>query len=265
MNPWLHFVALPVLGAALSCASLTREEAQQAIEELQVASQAQALSSAAVEIGVDFSLGQGVERAAEEIRDFIASQMPCAESSLAGSQLTVRYGVRPGACIHRGQTYQGAHTITVSRGEGETIIVDHDWTNLENERIRLSGGATVTWSPTERTRHIVHDTQWLRLADGRTGEGRGDHIQSALASGLADGFAVEGEREWRGKSGQWNLTMAGVEMRWVDPVPQAGEYALVAPEGDELRVNFSRTASTRIRVSIEGPRRSFDFDIDTRN
>jgi hypothetical protein len=129
--------------------------------------------------------------------------------------------------------------------------------------VRVDGTATVTWSQEDLTRHIVHEAEWTRLRDGRTGEGSGDRLQRPLGSGWAIGFGVEGEREWRGPSGHWQLEMTGVEMRWIDPVPQAGRYSLDTPYGEGLSATFARTTATQIRVTIAGKRRSFDFDVET--
>jgi hypothetical protein len=57
--------------------------------------------------------------------------------------------------------------------------------------------------------------------------------------------------------------MIAVEMRWQDPVPQVGRYTLDTPYGETLSATFARTADTRIRVTIAGKRRAFDFDVNT--
>jgi hypothetical protein len=246
-----------------ACGALTRDEAREALDEIELSSQAQALTSGAVEISTDFTIGEGVESAGEELRDFIAAEIPCAEITLSPGQLSIEYGARPGSCSYRGQRYRGQHIINVSRNDADQVIVDHVWDDLENDNVRVDGTATVTWSRADQTRHIVHEAEWTRLRDGRSGEGSGDRLQRPLGSGWALGFGVEGEREWRGPSGRWQLEMAGVEMRWVDPVPQAGRYTLDTPFGESLSATFARSGDTSIRVTIAGKRRSFDFDVNT--
>jgi hypothetical protein len=151
----------------------------------------------------------------------------------------------------------------VSRNDADQVIVDHVWNDLESGGVRVDGTATVSWSRSDQTRHIVHEAEWTRLRDGRTGEGSGDRVQRPLGSGWALGFAVEGEREWRGPSGRWQLDMAGVEMRWVDSVPQAGRYILDTPYAESLSATFTRSSDTTVRVTIAGKRRAFDFDVNT--
>ncbi|HTV18588.1 MAG TPA: hypothetical protein VMG12_07960 [Polyangiaceae bacterium] len=256
-------VSLLCASLLCGCGALTREEARDALEEIEISSQAQALTSNSVELSTDFTIREGAQSAAEELRDFIAAELPCAEITLSPGQLGIEYGARPGDCSYRGQRYQGQHLINVSRNDADQVIVDHVWNALGNGRVRVDGTATVTWSRADQTRHVVHEAQWTRIIDGRTGEGSGDRLQRPLGSGFAEGFGVDGEREWRGQTGHWELVMSGVEMRWADPVPQAGRYTLDTPYDESLSATFTRTGDTRIRVTIAGKRRSFDFDVNT--
>jgi hypothetical protein len=256
--------SLVCLAALLcGCGALTRDEAREALDEIELSSQVQALTSGAVEIGTDFTIGEGVQSAGEELRDFIAAELPCAEIALSPGQLDIEYGAKPGGCSFRGQRYRGQHIINVSRNDADQVIVDHVWNDLANDSVRVDGTATVTFSRADQARHIVHEAEWTRVRDGRGGEGSGDRLQRPLGSGWALGFGVEGEREWRGPAGRWVLDMVGVEMRWQDPVPQVGRYAVDTPYGETLSATFARTSNTRIRVTIAGKRRAFDFDVNT--
>ena len=60
-----------------------------------------------------------MEQAAQELQDFIASQLPCAEITREQNTLVVAYGAHPGNCTYRGQTYSGTHAITVERITGK--------------------------------------------------------------------------------------------------------------------------------------------------
>ena len=54
-----------------------------------------------------------------------------------------------------------------------------------------------------------------------------------------------------------------VEMRWADPVPQAGSYTLETPAGKTLSLGFSRVDADTISVTVTGPRgRSFSFNVN---
>ncbi len=254
---WLMITCAAV--AATGCAGLTREEAAEAAAEAALSSEATSLTSNSIEIATDFTIGGAVEDAAAEIRTFVASQLPCARITLEGNRLTIEYGATPGICVYRGQTFMGTHSVTVMRNQMEDVVVMHEWDELRNERVSVSGSATVTWSFADRTRHVTHELVWTRLSDGRSGTGRGDRTQSALPEGIATGFAVDGTRSWTGESGTWTLTIDDVQMRWIDPVPQAGRYTLDTPFGKTVTMSFERVDETRIRVVITNGARSYRF------
>ena len=69
--------------------ALTVEQATQALEESTAASEAEGLTAASVDISTQFTIGQGVEAAAGELRAFIGSQLPCAEVALSGATLNL--------------------------------------------------------------------------------------------------------------------------------------------------------------------------------
>ncbi len=256
--------AAPLAAASMilaGCAGLTREEAREALEEAQVSSQAAALTSSSIEISTSFTIGDAVESAAEELRAFIESQLPCAEVTVSGATLTVEYGALPGDCTYRGQRFNGTHSVAIMQNEMSQVVVSHTWTDFQNADVSVTGDATVTWDASAATRHVVHELTWTRLSDGRQGVGRGDRLQEALDEGIAVGFSVDGERSWSGESGEWQLDIDGVQMRWVDPVPQAGRYTLDTPYGKSITMTFERTAPTEIHVVVTGPRREFEFDV----
>lgn len=246
-----------------ACGALTREEAQAALEELEVSAEATALTGSSVEIATSFTIGQAAEAAAMEIRSFVESQLPCAEVAVSGATVMVTYGARPGTCTYRGQTYAGSHTITVMRNVMDDVVVSHTWSDFRNQTVEVDGSAMVTWSFANRTRHVSHTLTWTRMRDGRTGTGTGDRTQGVLEGGLVEGFTEDGERTWTGEEGRWMLAIAGVQMRWVDPVPQAGRYVLDTPFGKQLTVTFARTAPRTIRATVTSGPRTYEIDVTT--
>lgn len=251
-------LALTTLGCKQQ--GLTREEAAETLEESKLSTQAAALTSGSVEITTNFTIGGAVEAAADELRTFYAEQLPCATVSLEDSTLTVDYGVN-GTCLYRGQVYRGSHSVTVSRNDENDVVVDHVWENLRNDEVQVNGTATVTWSLDNPSRHIQHELSWERLSDGRTGVGSGDRIQRPLDAGIDTGFSVAGTRHWRGKRGDWDLSINDVEMRWVDPVPQAGSYSLATPFDKQVTLSFDRVDDTTIKVTASSGDKSFDFNV----
>jgi hypothetical protein len=71
-------------------------------------------------------------------------------------------------------------------------------------------------------------------------------------------------RSWTGPAGRWDLAIDGVELRWVDPVPQAGSYTLATPFEKSMTLSFDRVDEDTIRVTVESGARSFEFNVTSR-
>jgi hypothetical protein len=132
LSMFAGFSLLIAVGCRVS--HLTSEEARESLDESSVASQAEALTAASVEISTDFTIGQAVENAAAEIRSFVQTQLPCAEITLREATLTIEYGVQDGNCIYRGHEFSGSHEIRVERNEDSDVVVHHRWDALSNGR-----------------------------------------------------------------------------------------------------------------------------------
>jgi hypothetical protein len=240
---------------------LTSQEALQALDEASASSEAANVMSGSIEITTNFTIGGAVEQAASELRDFVTSQLPCAEVTIEGSTLAIEYGAKPGECTYKGLTFSGTHTITVTSNEEAEVHVAHTWDSLSNGRVSVSGTADVTWSFAEKSRHVEHEVTWTRLSDGRTGEDSGDLTQTVLEGGLTEGIQMDGSRAWEGQAGRWDLAIEGVEVRWVDPVPQAGTFRLATPKNKSVSLSFSRVDEDTIEVTIASGDKEFSFDV----
>jgi len=242
--------------------SLTVAEVRQALEEITLADQALAVTSSTVEISTNFTIGQAVEAAAAELRDFIESQLPCAEISLVGAKLTIEYGANPGNCTFHGQTYSGSHSIEITSAAEGDLIVHHDWDQISNSKLTVSGTANVTWSTAAGSRTIVHQLEWTRLSDGKQVFGSGDRTQTTLPAGITEGIAITGERHWTTSLGIWDLEIDDIEVRWIDPVPQSGVYRLTTPfNGKSASLSFWRRDENTIAVTVTSGPNSFIFDV----
>lgn len=241
---------------------MTQGEATEALEESKAESEASALTTNTVEISTNFTIGKAVKEAAGELKNFIETQLPCAEITLAEAKLTIKYGAKPGNCTYRGNKFSGEHSVTVDKNEDE-IVVDHEWKDLSNGKVKVNGTAHVTWNFDEKSRHVVHKATWTRLADGRTGTGEGDITMTALPGGVTEGIAIDGSRTWTGPKGKWDLAVQGVQMRWVDPVPQAGTYRLASPKNRSLELSFARVDADTIAVTLKNDTKSFTFNVNS--
>jgi hypothetical protein len=240
---------------------LTAGEAKEAVDEVALSNQAYALTSSTVEISTNFTIGQAVETAANELKEFIATQLPCAEITLAGATLTIEYGKKSGNCTYHGQQYSGKHIITVTSTAEGNIVVDHEWQELKNALVSVTGTAKVTWTKADPSRHVVHTLTWTRLSDGKTATGSGDRLQKPLSGSLMEGITESGEWHWTTAANQWDLEILDVEMRWVDPVPQAGTYILHTPFDKTVTMSFKRLDEDTIQVTIITPGRTFTFNV----
>jgi len=248
---------------AVACTeALTAEEASASLDETSVAGSAASLTSTTVDLTTNFTIGSAVESAAQQIHDYVVSQLPCAQVTLTGASLTIQYGVT-GTCLYRGRSYHGTHEITVMSNDMSQVIVHHTWTGLTDGTVTVSGDATVTWSFANPSRHVTYDLTWTRLSDSLMGEGSGDVTQTPLDGSVLAGFQETGTRSWHGLRGTWTLDVMDVQWRWVDAVPQSGEYMLTTPFGKTAGMSFSRASATTIHVTISSGTRSFAFDVTT--
>jgi hypothetical protein len=257
-------LALVSVAAVLAaCGELTAEEAQQALDEASLSSAAVSLAGNSIELSTHFTIGSAVNAAATELSSFVQSQLPCAQITVSGATLTIQYGAVPGNCTFEGQTYAGTHTITIMSNGASEVAVEHQWTNFHNQTVSVTGSAMVTWSAADATRHVSHSLTWTRSSDMHTGTGTGDWTQMALPGGILVGFAESGQAHWTSSGGTWALTIASVQMRWIDPCPQAGTYTLTTPAGKTLTLSFNRTDQTTIAATIESGGHRYEIDVHT--
>lgn len=240
---------------------LTLGEARQALDEASLSTEASMVVNGTIEISTNFTIGSAVEEAAEELRDFIGSQLPCAEITLVDATLTVEYGAKPGNCTYRGHSYSGTHIVTVAHNDEGDVEVDHEWIELSNGVVSVSGTADVTWSFVDETRQVSHELTWTRLSDGRTGTGSGDRSYTVLEGGLFEGVMVDGWGSWEGDSGEWDLAIDEVELRWIDPVPQSGTFDLATPFGKDVTMTFERVDETTIAVVVSSGQQEHTIEV----
>jgi len=243
---------------------LTRAEAQEALDEVTLSTQAQALTYDSIDISTQFTIGGAVENAAQEIRDFMMSQASCNTVTVESGTVTIDYGTLNDDCLYKGRTYAGVHTITVVKTDMAELQVNHTWTDFTNGIVTVSGTATVTWAGTELTRQVEHELNWQRTGDAGTSfTGRGDRTQRLLDTqqGISAGIQIDGSRDWTTSRGQWTLNIDGIQVRPQDAVPQSGTYTLTNPDGKTLTLSFSRVDDTTIEVQVAGTRRDFTFNV----
>lgn len=247
---------LPVVGCQPAAAS--RTEMREALVEVAELGDGLGAQDDVIELTTSFTLGQGVQAAAEEIRDFVESQVPCSTVTVQPGQLSIDFGELGDSCVYRGRTYAGVVTVAIEL-PGEGARVTHTYEGFTGGRVTMDGTAVVDWN--DAVRHVVTDMSFA--TDEKTVELQSDRTQSFRRCEGVDAVcvAVEGERHWQSPRGEWDMTIEGVEARSIDPVPEAGSYTVVNPEGREIEMSFSRVDADTIQVEIAGGRRPVTFEV----
>jgi hypothetical protein len=231
---------------------------RQAVVEVADLGVADGMQSDIVELTTSFTIGQGVEAAAQELHDFVVSQVPCSEVTLEPGRLTIDFGDMSDSCLWRGRTYAGIVTVDVDAIEGGYHVV-HTYDGFTGGRATLDGTADVDWTGNER--HIVTD---LHIATDR-GEWDVTSDRTQVFTSCDDAAAIcvdiDGERDWTGPNGDFEMDIEGVHVRSIDPLPETGAYTLLTPQDKEIVLAFARQDEDTIRVSVSSGRNEVKFDV----
>ena len=184
--------------------------------------------------------------------------------SVDADTVTIDYDAFDEDCEWLGYELSGFQTITVLRAEEDDVRVEHSWDDLSDGSVRLDGNAEVRWSEGHDRRQMRHDLRWTSISDGRTGEGSGGRLQRPLPEGIEEGLRLDGEHDWDGDDGQWLLEGHDLEMRWGDPIPQAGHTHLDTPYGEAVTLQFFRIDDRTVKVRVESGYRRFFFRVSQR-
>ncbi len=259
-RPTLALLALAPLAAG--CLPVgddaSRAEMRTAVVEIADLGAADGAQAEIIELTTSFTLGAAVAEAREELRDFVVSQVPCSEVTLADATLTIDFGDLSDACVYRGRTYAGVVSVSVAK-EGDTWKVAHTYDGLTGGRATLDGTADVEW--TDNVRHIV--TNLDIVSDRGQWHVEADRTQTFTSCSDATAVCVDidGERTWSGPRGDWDMTIEGIHARSIDPVPESGTYTVVTPEDNVIELGFARVDEDTIEVSVVSGRRDFAFHV----
>ncbi|MCA9720395.1 MAG: hypothetical protein H6713_41585 [Myxococcales bacterium] len=239
---------------------VSNAELREALVELVADGQVMAFENEIVELTTSFTIGDGVAAVAEEIRAFVESQLPCSTVTVEGAHLELDFGELGDACEYNGHTFAGVIELDLT-GDADSITVDHMFTGVTNGEVTLDGAKQVVW--TTKSRAIATDYAWK--TDERAVEGTSERVQTLLDpdAGVRGGIEINGARQWTGESGDWELSIDGVEIRWMDPIPQAGQYTLTIPRGNQLSLSFTRIDEDTIEAVIAVGARTRVFHVNS--
>lgn len=236
----------------------TRSEMRDAVAEVALLGEGIGTQTEIVELTTSFTLGQGAQAVAEEVRSFVASQIECSEVAVEPGRISIDFGDLSDSCTYRGRTYAGVVTVEFE-DMGDTFQVTHTYEGLTGGKTTLDGEVVVNWDG--NARHVVTDLDFV----GEMGSVNvtADHTQTftACEGVTAVCLTVEGERDWTGPRGTWETDILDVHMRSIDPVPEKGTYAITTPQDRTVELSFSRVDSDTIEVSVTGGRRPFVFHV----
>ena len=251
---------LPLLAIVSLTACDTGEmgvfEALDALQEVHLSSRGEQATSDVIEVSTDFTIGAALEDAAQTVADFWESQADCTTVTLEGSTLIVDYGALQDACLWQGRSYAGVNTVTVQSTTAGALEVVHGWNGFTNGEVQVDGSATVTWDGTDQSRRVQTEHTWSD-DQGHTVDVVGDHLTAPIEVGVPfweSGFTLEGTRDWTSESGDWTLEMEDLELRLLDPAPQAGTIRLVSPRNKTLAIAYQRLDETTIQAVLSGIR-----------
>ena len=254
----------PLLAGTLSTSGcffdfLTAEEFRLLIDETVLQGEVMGMENEVLEISTSFTIADGVEAVIEEVRAFAESQVPCSTITVEDQTMTFDFGTLDDDCRYNGHTYAGVFS---SRYEvqGDSVLVTHSYDGFTNGSATLEGDVNVTWTSSQRQvqSDLVFSKENLMVAV------QADRVQTLVdpSQGLAGGIEINGTREWQGQSGDWRLGIDEVEVRGIDPVPQAGRYDLDTPfDGKTVSMSFDRQDEDTIRVLVESGSQSRKFDV----
>lgn len=264
-------ILAPTLCLALATActlpedELSWEEAGLALDETVESGRGEAFVAEPIELGTSFTIGAALEEAAEELRAWLESQLPCAELSLEGHTVIMDLGGLDDLCTYRGSSYGGMIKLTVEATEADELRVRHEWVGLTDGALSLDGEADVNWTQADTlTRHVVHQMAWVD-EEGRSIDATGDREQWLLDPelGIEGGLGIRGVRDWVSETGSWHLDIEDVLLELDDPVPYDGTYIVTNPDGKQLVMHFERLDEDTIEVSIEGGRLPIVFEVNS--
>lgn len=258
----LALVALVTCAAALTACepvdNASRAEMREAVVEIAELGDGLGAQAEIIELTTSFTLGQGVQAAAEEIRAFVTSQVPCSTVTVEPGLVSIDFGDLSDACVYRGRTYAGVVSVAVEL-PGEGAHVTHTYEGFTAGRVMMDGTADIHWDGGER--HIVTSLDFS--SDDYRTQVESDRTQTfrACEGVAAVCVSIEGRRQWSNARGDWDMTIEGVEARSIDPVPEAGSYTVLNPEGREIGLSFARVDADTIEVEVSGGRRDLVFHV----
>jgi hypothetical protein len=225
-------------------ASLTAQEAREAVERMGEMTRADLLTVHVVEVSTDGTVGDRIEERQQRMRAFFASQAECSTVTLEGDTVILDFGTLEDECVFRGHTYAGVDAITYEQDlELDRLNVRHEFEGFTNGELTLDGELGVRWNEQTDVRRVASDYTLTDFEGAELVTVQSDHTMTRLdpaQSFWEGGVGLEGSREWTINGRSWTAEMRGIEVLMTDPAPMAGTLRLTNPDGDQMDIRYRK-------------------------
>ncbi|MEZ4267247.1 MAG: hypothetical protein R3F39_12785 [Myxococcota bacterium] len=265
-----RFVLAALLSLAAACGQVSREDAEDALDQAALAVQAHALMATVVELGKATEAGVPVESAATNLGAAIGRRVTCATTTVTGDTVLVDFGTAARPCTYSGHTLSGCAQLRVLESTADTVVIDHYWLtgsrtdchedDFSDGAMTVDGTATVTWVVATKRREIVqHDIVWRENTSSRTSSATGALAETDLAP--PTGVRVDGTQTWMTEGASWQLDSSDVALAFDDYLPSAGTHVVTNPSGARITIRYTRSDPALTRVDVSGGGSDFSFDV----
>jgi hypothetical protein len=266
----LLFAALCLVAG---CGRVSREDAEDALDQAALATQAQLLMDTIVALGEGAPRTVTPESAARALAAQLDRLIDCADASAEADKVLVDFGTPDRPCEFGGRALSGCAELRILENTAERLVIDHYWVqgartvchedDFSDGALTVDGTATVTWTGPPGARDIVqHDVVWRPTQSGRTVAATG--TLSAAAQGDAGALRLTGSQTWATEGADWQLESVDILVAPDDFLPTEGTHVVTNPAGEPISIRYSRSEDGHTTVAVEGGGSSFSFDVFAR-
>jgi hypothetical protein len=167
-------------------------------------------------------------------------------------------------CLYKDYLFIGEASVEIISADAGALEAKHTWKNLANGKAVISAGSgTMTWGSLKDIHRMSFQATW-DSGDGSV-QGTGNRSQRLVKPdvGLTGGIRVEGERKWKNSSGDWLLTLNGIEIVGGIAAPVRGSYIIRTAAYLSMRMRFEQIDTSTIQVDTSGRDGDKSFTVST--
>jgi hypothetical protein len=265
-----HLLPLALLGLTAACGQVSREDAEDALDQVALAVQAHALMATIVELAAPTRTGVPTATAASDLGSSIERLVGCATTTVTDDTVLIDFGTAARPCTYAGRTLSGCAQLRVLENSADTLVIDHYWVassardchddDFTDGALTVDGTATVTWDLATARRDVVQrDLVWRANSNTRTTSAAGTLAEQDLQP--KTGVRVDGAQTWTTEGAEWQLQSTDVSIGFDDYLPSAGTHLVTNPSGALITISYARADNAHTRVQVVGGGSDFTFDV----